>query len=132
MQVVQSFKDVPHKHQLVMDLTTLHNQIRSFSSLFEHYYEDPFLVNTNGEISSSFIPTSTNCVISFVGPNVTIHDKGLICAFVEIVRERLRAKWHCNQCRVHWYIPWLKTLLVIFLQLHKLLCNMVCSHEGVA
>ena len=71
-------QDVPVKHQLVMDFSTLHNQIRSFPCLFEHCYEDPFLVNANGEFSSDFIPTNTNCVISFVGPNMTIHDKGLI------------------------------------------------------
>ena len=38
---------------------------------------------------------------------------------IEIVREHLRVKWHYNQFRIHWYIPWLKTLLVISLHLYK-------------
>ena len=50
MQDMQSCKDVPHKHQLVMDCTTLHNQIRSFPNLLEHYYEDPYLVDANGRL----------------------------------------------------------------------------------
>ena len=84
MQDMQSCKDVPHKHQLVMDCTTLHNQIRSFSSLFKHRYEDPYLVDAN-----------------------------------EIVHEHLRVKWCYNQFWIHWYIPWLKILLVSSLHLHK-------------
>ena len=45
---------------------------------------------------------------------------------IELVHGNLRTKRRYNQFRVHWYIPWLKTLLVSFLHLHK--CNMVCSH----
>ena len=52
----------------------LHNQIRDSSSLIEHHYEDPCLVNVNRKCSNSFKPTYTNCVICYVGPNLTFND----------------------------------------------------------
>ena len=119
MQDVQSCKDVPHKHQLVLNFTTLHNQIRSFSNIFEDHYDDPYLVHANGEFLSSFITTNTYCLIFFVGAKSTNHNKGLLRVLIEIVLDDLRAKWRYHQFRIHWYIPWLKTLLMSFLQLHK-------------
>ena len=66
---------MPHIYQLVMDCTTLHNQIRSFSSLFGYRYEDPYLVDANDKFSSDFISISTHYLISFVGVKFTIRNK---------------------------------------------------------
>ena len=38
---------------------------------------------------------------------------------IELVHGDLRAKRCYNQLHVHWYILWLKTLLISFLHLHK-------------
>ena len=119
MQGVQSCKDVPHTRQLVVDFTTLHNQFKSFSSLFEHHYDGPYPVHANGEFLRSFIPKNAYCLISFVGAESTNHDKGLLRVLIEIVRDGLIANWRYHQFRIHWYIPWLKTLLMSFFQLHK-------------
>ena len=64
---------VPNQQQLGSNYTTLHNQIRDFSSFNEHHYEDPYLVHVNGKLLHSFIPMTTNYVIYCVGDNMTIH-----------------------------------------------------------
>ena len=64
---------VPNQQQLGSNSTTLHNQIRDFSSFNEHHYEDPYLVHVNGKLLHSFIPMTTNYVIYCVGDNMTIH-----------------------------------------------------------
>ena len=101
------------------NFTTVHNQNRDFVSLIEHHYKDPYLVDAYDKFSTKFIPKNAYCLISFVGAEFTKHNKGLMRVLIEVVLDDLRAKWHYNQLRVHWYIPWLKTLLVNVLLLHK-------------
>ena len=78
LDLVPFVQDRPYPQQLAMNFVTLHNHVRDFSNLIEHHYEDPYLVNVNGKLSSDFIPTNANRVIYCVGPNSTIHDTMLI------------------------------------------------------
>ena len=76
--IVLSMQYALNKYQLVMNYTTLHNQISGFASLIEHHYKDPYLVHVNVKFSCDFMPITTNCVIYCVGPNLTFHDKSLV------------------------------------------------------
>lgn len=62
---------VPNQQQLGSNYTTLHNQIQDFSKLNESHHEDPYLVHVKRKLSSSINPTYTNCVICFMGLNLT-------------------------------------------------------------
>ena len=46
----QDVQVVPNRQQQLMNYTTLHNQIQEFSKLIEHHYENPYLVNANGNL----------------------------------------------------------------------------------
>ena len=84
-----------------MDLTTLYNQSWDFTNLFEHYYEDPYIVDANDKSLSDFIPTNTYCITSFVCAKFRHHNQGLMLGLIEIVRNDLRATWHYSQICAH-------------------------------